>query len=80
MKVSKTSIVADILEHLQNGTDIPFALARVASHEGINIDEVKQLMEDVDEKTSEIHGGFTGKSWEAEDEEASWESYSGLDS
>ena len=60
----KTMIIQDLLKYIDRGLDIPYALERAASSHGINIQLLKEICEDVNEKESEYINSESGPSYE----------------
>lgn len=56
-------VFKEVLRHLEAGDEPPYALRQAATREGINIEDLKQIVGDVNEQTSEINGGITGQSY-----------------
>ena len=52
--MSKVSIMSQILGVLSKREDVSFALRNAANSYGINIEQLKELLKDVDEKTSKF--------------------------
>jgi len=48
--MSKVSTMSQLLEMIERGEDIPFALRNSANHYGINIEQLKEILRDVNEK------------------------------
>lgn len=74
--MSKISTMSRIIDMLSRGEDIPFALRNSANHYGINIDQLKELLRDVNEKSEgrkyiNSESGETGVS----DTEEDWFKY-----
>lgn len=64
MRVDEYQCLREVLDCLEGGKKIPFALERAASHYGININQVREVLEDMNAKTSEqAESWITGESW-----------------
>ena len=50
----KAEIASQILECIEDDRDIPYALERAATTYGINIEQLKEILKDVDEKTAKF--------------------------
>lgn len=53
--MSKVNVMSKIIDLLSKGEDIPFALRNSANHYGINIEQVKELLIDVNKKDREAN-------------------------
>ena len=53
--MSKVRIMSTIMDMLSRGKDIPFALRNSANYYGINIEQVKELLRDVNQKDREAN-------------------------
>ena len=53
--MSKASTMSQLLEMIERGEDIPFSLRNSANHYGINIEQLKEILKDVNEKDREAN-------------------------
>lgn len=49
--MSKLTVLQDLIDHFNNKTDIPYALARAAESEGICVETLYLLLNDVESST-----------------------------
>ena len=69
----KAEIASKILVCIEDDQDIPYALERLATTHGINIEQIKEIIKDVNEKE---HKFINSESWETRaDEDYDWMRY-----
>ena len=69
----KAEITSELLRRIEDDKDIPYALERLATTHCINIEQLKEIIKDVNEKE---HKFINSESWETgDDEDDDWMRY-----
>ena len=69
----KADITSKVLRCIEDNKGIPYALERLATTHGINIEQIKEIIKDVNEKENKF---INSESWETgDDEDDDWMRY-----